>query len=75
MEVYVVELSVNRDNSSIWAVFSEEEEAKEKVEQKAEMLAWEHETDYDVDRDGRTYTIDVGDDWTQYIDIYAHTLR
>ena len=75
MDVYVVELSLEHSNGSIWAVFEELEDAKEKVQEKAEMIAWEKETEYSTERDEKKYIIPVEGGDEQHIDIYAYTLR
>jgi tRNA/tmRNA/rRNA uracil-C5-methylase (TrmA/RlmC/RlmD family) len=72
MDVYVVEISLEHSNGSIWMVF---EEAKQKVREKAELRAWEEESEVVVERDEKKYIIPIEGDDEQHIDIYDYTLR
>jgi hypothetical protein len=75
MDVYVVEISLEHSNGSVWVVFEDREEAKQKVREKAELRAWEEESEVVVERDEKKYIIPIEGDDEQHIDIYDYTLR
>jgi len=75
MDVYVVEISLEHSNGSIWVVFEDMEEAKQKVREKAELRPWEEESEVVVERDEKKYIIPIEGDDEQHIDIYDYTLR
>jgi len=74
MDVYVVEISLEHSNGSVWVVFEDREEAKQEVREKAELRAWEEEIEV-VERDEKKYIIPIEGDDEQHIDIYDYTLR